>query len=272
MTSAQQPPLACLSFDVEEFDAPLERGQQVPDDVQFETSRLGLERVLQVLRVRSAPCTLFCTVRFAQCYPDLIRSAAERHEIASHGWAHARVPVEDLRRSREELERIAGRPVIGFRMPRMAPVSKLELIRAGYRYNASEHPTWLPGRYNNFFKPRRPCFFGELLTIPASVTPVVRFPLFWLSFKNIPGPFYRAACAWSLRWDRSINLYLHPWEFADLSAFNLPAHAKRIDAERLVERFASFIEWLGTRARFATYAELDARFRERLELFRAQFG
>ncbi len=265
-------PLACISFDAEEFDAPVERGRQIAEETQFETTRAGLARVLDVMESHGAPCTLFCTVKFAQRYPDLVRAAAASHEIASHGWAHSTFSLEDLARSRVELERIAGKPVIGFRMPRMAPVSKAELRKAGYRYNASEHPTWLPGRYNNFFKPRRPYFVGGLLNIPASVTPVVRFPLFWLSFKNLPSPLYRAACAWSLWWDRSINIYMHPWEFTDLAAFDLPSHARRIDGERLIARLDSWVAWLARRARVATYAEFDAALRERLSQTRAHMG
>jgi len=251
--------LACLSFDVEEFDAPEERGQRVPEETQFETSRAGLERVLAVLEAHGATSTLFCTARFAQRYPSLIRAAAERHEIASHGWAHSTFATEDLRRSREELERISGAPVTGFRMPRMAPVDKPELVKAGYGYNASENPTWLPGRYNHFFEPRRPYMTGVLVNIPASVTPMARLPLFWLSFKNFPRPVYRAACCRCLGSDGALNVYFHPWEFASLAPFNLPGYAKRIDGERLVARLDNWLAWLAAKARFATYSELAAR-------------
>lgn len=254
--------LACLSFDVEEFDAPLERGQQISEEQQFETSRIGLERVLAVMDARRAPCTLFCTARFARRYPDLIRSAAARHEIASHGWAHSKFAAADLGRSREELERISGTPVIGFRMPRMAPVDKGEVLAAGYRYNASENPVWLPGRYNNFFRPRLPYLTDGLLNIPASATPIVRFPLFWLSFKNFPGWLYRAGCARVLSSDGALNTYFHPWEFADLAAFALPGYARRLDGERLAARLSGFLDWLAPRATPATYATLASRWRD----------
>lgn len=261
MTKPAAPGLACLSFDVEEFDAPIERGQPIADEQQFETSRTGLERVLAVMDARGAPCTLFCTVRFAQRYSNFIRSAAARHEIASHGWAHSTFSNADLRRSREELERISASPVTGFRMPRMAPVDKAELERAGYRYNASENPIWLPGRYNNFFKPRLPYLTGTLLNIPASATPLLRFPLFWLSFKNCPQWLYRAACARVIAADGAMNTYFHPWEFADLSPFSLPAYAKRIDGEVLAARLDRWLAWAAPRVTFATYAQLAARVR-----------
>lgn len=255
--------LVCLSLDVEEFDAPLERARAISEDDQFRVSREGLERVLAMLKVRRVPVTLFTTVRFAQRFPDLIRDAARTHEIASHAWAHSTFSNDDPLRSREELSRIAGVPVIGFRMPRMAPVDKAALAAAGYRYDASENPVWLPGRYNNFFKPRLPYLTGDLVTIPASATPLLRVPLFWLSFKNFPQWLYRSACAETLAVDGAINTYFHPWEFADLSGFEVPWYAKRIDGERLTDRLGAWIEWIAPRARFATYAAYHARIRAR---------
>ena len=62
---------------------------------------------------------------------------------------------------------------------------------AGYCYDASIHPTWLPGRYNNLHLPKTSYFDNELLRIPASVSPTLRIPLFWLSFKNFPFEYYK---------------------------------------------------------------------------------
>jgi hypothetical protein len=69
-------------------------------------------------------------------------------------------------------------------MPRLKEVEDREIEKAGYEYNSSMNPTYLPGRYNNFFKTRTRYYSNNLLNIPISVTPLIRFPLFWLSFKT----------------------------------------------------------------------------------------
>ncbi len=74
-------------------------------------------------------------------------------------------------------------------MARLQKVPDREIEAAGYTYNSSMNPTYLPGRYNNFFQPRTPYYSNQLLNIPVSVTPLLRFPLFWLSFKTCPFPF-----------------------------------------------------------------------------------
>src|SRR5262245_1699419 len=173
----------CLTFDVEEFDVPLEYGHWVPADEQDGVSAAGLRAVLRLLEELAVPATLFCTALFAERHPELIRQAAAAHEIASHGVRHAGLAPGDPRRARERLERVLGAPVRGFRAPRMAPVAAAELAAAGYAYDSSEHPTWIPGRYNRLGTPRRAAWRDGLLSVPASVTPVLRLPLFWLSFK-----------------------------------------------------------------------------------------
>lgn len=78
----------------------------------------------------------------------------EGHEVASHGYYHSDFKVEHLTQSKLALENISGTEVTGFRMARMMPVDEAEIAKAGYEYNSSINPTWLPGRYNNFDKPR----------------------------------------------------------------------------------------------------------------------
>lgn len=75
-------------------------------------------------------------------------------------------------------------------MPRMMEVEAAEVEKAGYTYNSSVNPTWLPGRYNNLKVSRRYFPQGNVLQIPASVSPW-RIPLFWLSFHNFPVSVYR---------------------------------------------------------------------------------
>ena len=175
-----------LSFDIEEFDTPMEHGCQLPMEEQMRVSQEGTRRILQVLREHQAIANLFSTANFALHAPELIREMMEDgHEIASHGYYHTTFKPEDLKSSREALEQLTGRTITGYRMARMMPVSETEIREAGYSYNSSLNPTFIPGRYNNFRKPRTWFYQEGILQIPASVTPWFRFPLFWLSYHNL---------------------------------------------------------------------------------------
>lgn len=254
---------ALLSFDTEEFDIPLEYGVQIPTHEQMEVGRRGLAAVLRLLDELDIAATFFTTASFALACPGMIRGLAPRHEVASHGFTHAALAEGDLLRSRLALEEIRGRAVRGFRRARLAATDHAEVSRAGYTYNSSEHPTFLPGRYNNLAAPRRPYFTGDLLNIPVSVVPVVRFPLFWLTTKNLPLPAIKSAAGATLRADGAINLYAHPWEFADLRAYRLPWYVKRPDGVRLVERYRRYLSWLKRRATFVTFGDFEAQLRGR---------
>lgn len=264
--SAVPAPLILLSFDAEEFDLPLESGQQIDLATQLAVGREGMLRTLALLdRVAAAagkpiPTTFFCTVVFAEANPDLItRAVATGHEIASHGVRHTGWTDADLATSRADLSRISGTNVIGFRRPRLAETDRSLIERAGYRYNSSENPTWVPGRYNRFFKPRLPHCTGRLLNIPASVTPLVRFPLFWLSFKALPLWATRLASRAVLAADPALVLYFHPWELCDLQQFRTPRSVRSCDGDKMIRKLENHLMWLSHRCRFATYAELAQR-------------
>jgi peptidoglycan/xylan/chitin deacetylase (PgdA/CDA1 family) len=257
--------LALLTFDAEEFDIPGEFGHPVPEAEQMEVAARGHEAVLALLDRLGARATFFTTARFALARPELIkRTAAAGHEIASHGFNHTGFEESDLERSRVALEEISGAPVRGFRMPRMGKVAPDRLLAAGYRYNSSENPTWIPGRYNLLRAPRTARLEGELLCVPASVTPRIRFPLFWISFKTFPLWVARSAAARCLAADRVVSLYFHPWEYADLSRYRMPRYTRRPDGARLLDKLERFVGWLKARATFATFAEFDREIRPRL--------
>lgn len=257
--------LALLTFDTEEFDIPCEFGAAIPDAEQMDVNARGHERVLALLDALGIHATFFTTARFALARPDLIRrTAAAGHEIASHGYRHTGWEDGDLERSRETLEQVAGVPVRGFRMPRMREVAPARLLAAGYRYHSSENPTWIPGRYNKFRAPRQPRLEGELLCVPATVSPLVRFPLFWISFKTFPMWLLKSVASRALHADGVLSLYFHPWEYVDLSRYALPRYVKRPDGEQLIAKLDTFVRWAKDRARFVTFAEFDAAVRPRL--------
>jgi hypothetical protein len=207
-----------LSFDVEEFDMPYEYGKEISFIKQLEISVLGTNKILKLLKKHEIKATFYCTANFAIHQPDLVKEIiTNEHELASHGYYHSDFKSEHLLESKLKLEEIGGQIITGYRMARMAPFDESELAKAGYVYNSSLNPTYLPGRYNNFDKSRTIFTQNEIIQVPASVSPWFRFPLFWLTFHNLPKYFVQKLCLWTLYNDGYLNTYFHPWEFTDLS-------------------------------------------------------
>lgn len=206
-----------LSFDTEEFDLPLEHGVSLSLEEQIRVSEVGMTVILDCLKRNNARATFFCTVTFAQKAPHIMdRIVREGHEVASHGYFHSNFEVSHLKTSRLKLEALTGQAVCGYRMARMMPVSAVDIRDAGYRYDSSLNPTFIPGRYMNLRVPRTAFMQKDVLQIPVSVTPWLRFPLFWLSCHNLPFWLYRALVLRTLRHDDVFTIYFHPWEFVDL--------------------------------------------------------
>ncbi len=239
-----------LSFDVEEFDMPLEYQFDIPDEEQMRVGIKGLDAIMPILE--AVPCTLFTTANFANHFPEKIKELAKSHEIASHTFYHTAYETEDLLKSRLRLEEITGGKVTGLRMPRMRPVLMKDVLAAGYQYDSSINPTWLPGRYNNFHLPRTVYNEDGVKRIPASVSPGIRIPLFWLSFKNMPYNLYLQLCKQTLARDGYLCLYFHPWEFTSIEQFGLPGYTRRWCGSKLVERLNKLIRDLSKEANFST--------------------
>ena len=202
-----------LSFDFEEFDLPREHGVTISTDEAVRISADGAHRLLDLLARHGVRATAFCTRTFAVRSPETVRRlVAGGHEVAAHGLEHS--DPGDPRQCREELERICGCPVTGYRSPRMEAVDGAALAAAGFRYDASLHPTFLPGRYCHLASPRTPFVREGLCEVPASVTPLLRLPLFWLSLHLLPEWLYHALARRTLAYDGTLVLYFHPWEFS----------------------------------------------------------
>jgi len=184
-------PKVLISLDVEEFDMPLEYQFQISAEEQMRIGKLGLDAVMPIIDHHQISTTLFTTANFAMHFPEAIHALAARHEIASHTFYHSDFSNEHLLQSKQELEKISGQQIKGLRMPRMRVVEMSEVIKAGYLYDSSINPTWLPGRYNNLHLPRTVYKDQGMQRIPASVSPGLRIPLFWLSFKNLPIGFLK---------------------------------------------------------------------------------
>jgi peptidoglycan/xylan/chitin deacetylase (PgdA/CDA1 family) len=241
-----------MSFDVEEFDMPLEYNQSLSIYEQMDTGFKGLQATMSVINGNDAPCTFFTTAHFANWFADSIKQMSRKHEIASHTFYHTQYKTADLLQSRLELENITGQPVYGLRMPRMMKVPMQDVIQAGYSYDSSVNPTWIPGRYNNLSLPRTIYYDENMLRVPASVSPRFRIPLFWLAFKNMPYSLFKSLCIQTLKKDGYLCLYFHPWEFTDIWEFEIPGYAKRWSGEKLQQRLYRLIKDLKAEGDFST--------------------
>lgn len=252
-----------LSFDIEEFDMPFEYNRDISFEEQMQVSRQGTEKILNILKLYHIRATFYMTATFALHAQDIVRRIVEEgHELASHGYYHSRFEIADLAASREVLESISGTSVCGYRMARMMPVDESEIRKAGYKYNSSINPTFLPGRYNKLHEPRTLFRREGVWQLPASVSPWFRFPLFWLSFHNLPFPLYAWLTQWTHRYDGYINTYFHPWEFMQIGGkdkYNFPFYVTKNTNDKMEKRLIRFIVWaLKKKYIFVTTSEFIA--------------
>lgn len=249
-----------LSFDIEEFDVPKEHGVDISLEEGMRISTEGTERILDCLKTNEVKATFFCTGNFAEQAPELMhRIMDEGHEVACHGVDHWQPREDDVFRSKEILERVCGRKMTGYRQPRMFPVSDENIRQAGYAYNSSLNPAFVPGRYMHLTTPRTFFMKEDVMQIPASVTPWLRFPLFWLSLHNLPQWLYHVMVRRVLRHDGYFVTYFHPWEFYELNdhpELKMPFIIRNNSGKRMVERLDNLIKMLKKEGhRFVTYQD-----------------
>ena len=116
-----------LSFDSDHETITLRNGDRSPGRLsQGEYgARVGVPRILALLRRHEVPATFFVPAVTAMLYPDEQRAVIDAgHEIGIHSWIHERnsdLPPGDERdlqmRAADKLEEIAGQRPVGIRTP-----------------------------------------------------------------------------------------------------------------------------------------------------------
>ena len=259
--------LILLSFDTEEFDLPREHGVDIKLEKSIEVSAAGTNIILDTLKKNQVRATFFCTANFVQHAPDVMqRILNEGHEVACHGVDHFNLKDSDPSQSKEIIERLTHITANGYRQPRMFHVDDEELERVGYLYNSSLHPAFIPGRYMHLDVPRTPFYKGKILQIPASVSPWLRLPVFWLACHNYPMWLYKKLTLWTLRHDGLFVTYFHPWEYYPLKEhpeWKIPFIIKRNSGTAAVKRLDTIIKTFKQHgAQFATFTEYTQHFNE----------
>lgn len=233
-----------LTIDLEEFD-------RASGDAAFDLSRKGAENLLEVLSSNGVSATFFTTSTFASRSPDIIKSIAEKHEIALHAYNHTHnyknmdpeEAKEHLANAKNILEEMTGREIIGFRAPQMqAP--EMNLLRdIGISYDSSLHPTFVPGRYSHH-RESMDIHKDGVVRVPVSVTPRFRLAYSWLWFR-VGGVWYAKMCTRStMKKMDFVSIYFHPWDFVDIRKISgLPFMYAR-NTHRSPGMLDTYLKWL----------------------------
>lgn len=190
-----------------------------------------MEQLLALLSRHQARATCFVLGWLADRQRELIRTIADAgHEIASHGWEHAKVTTlspaqfrESVRRSKQVLEEIVTTPVVGYRAPNFSIVRGREwaldiLLEEGYRYDSSLFPIRRPG-YGYPAGHTDPHWIeraaGRIAEIPPATLQCagVRLPAAGGAyFRLFPYGVISAALRQSECRGAPGTFYIHPWE------------------------------------------------------------
>ena len=143
----------CLSFDLDAISVWVgPRRSKSPNLIaRGEFATVGTERLLKLLDEHDIPTTWFIPGHTIDTYPDTCQSIADAgHEIGYHGYCHeapssGRGETEEraiLERSIECIERLAGRPPVGERLPggNLGPRWLELLLEYGFSYDSSMAP------------------------------------------------------------------------------------------------------------------------------------
>ena len=227
-----------LSFDIEEHYR-IEAAAHLstsPDYRQHCRERMDLStrRLLDQLAEHEVRSTFFVVGQIAQENPSLVRAIASAgHEVASHGWDHQRIHNftpetfrEDIRRSKDALEEVTGRPVLGYRAPTFSVVRKTAwaldvLAEEGMVYDSSVYPV-RHDRYGVPDAPRSP-FLARGTERTILEIPPVTLRVFGMNVPMGGGGYFRlfplfvTDCAIQQTLSDTAPpvamLYFHPWEF-----------------------------------------------------------
>lgn len=223
-----------LSVDVEDwfqvgaFENVIARGEWDAIKTRVEDN---VYRVIDLFAEADVKATFFTLGWVAKRHPDMIRRIADAgHELASHGYDHARVFTftrsefaEDIRKARDIIEDCSGVRVTGYRAPSFSidqrtPWAFAELAEQGYAYSSSVAPVV----HDHYGWPEAPRFAFKPLPWSSLVElPVTTAILGGRRVAAGGGGFFRVLPYGFSRWAiRQVNrtegrpavFYFHPWE------------------------------------------------------------
>jgi len=263
-------PVNAMSVDVEEhFQVSAFADTIKRSDWESEESRVArnMDRILELFDDNDTKATFFTLGWVAERHPDIVRQiVAAGHELASHGYDHARVSsqqpaefLDDVSRTKKILEDISGESVIGYRAPSFSindetPWAHEMLAEAGYRYSSSVYPI----AHDHYGMPAAPRFTYRPVPEGVLEIPMTTARFVGRNWPGAGGGYFRLLplrySTWALNrlhsQDRQPALfYFHPWE---------------VDADQ------PRVSGIPLRASFRHYTNLRS-FERRLAVFLRQF-
>lgn len=217
-----------ISVDLEDWFSLVRRrlwGVEEPPTARVVTAT---RRLLEILDRAGTKATFFVLGNVAATFPDLVREVADRgHEIGTHGYGHFRVDAiggerfrEELRTSRDVIERACGRRPVGHRAPEFSitaatPWAFEIMAREGITFDSSVFPI-RHRRYGIPGAPVAPYSIDGLRELPLATLSVAgrRMPaagggyLRYFPYSVIEGAVRQA----NRRGDPAV-IYVHPYEF-----------------------------------------------------------
>ena len=64
----------------------------------------------------------------------------------------------------------------------------------------------------------------------------------------------------TLETDSYLNIYFHPWEFTDISQFQLPAYVKKDSGSKMIDKLEKYLTVLKNQGRFISISEFKKNF------------
>lgn len=227
-----------------------------------ERIHVGTDVLLEILDETGSKATFFVLGWLAEKHPALMRRiAGQGHEIATHGYDHAKLYDitpgafrRMLERAKKATEDATGQPVTGHRAPYFSLTRRSlwavdTLAELGFAFDSSVYPgaNW---RYGIPGSPEEPYLLGE--------TGIVEFPVCTTSLGvrkvGIGGAYFRLLPLWVTQngirrlnaGGRAAMIYVHPWEF---------------DPHHPVQRF----RWRAMATHYANLRTTARRFRRLLD-------
>lgn len=207
----------------------------------------GAPRLLELFAAEAVRATYFSTSQVAERYPAAVHALVEAdHELGCHGVTHTAFDRMDERTARWEIEHSTAllrgfAPVDSFRAPYLRfPERFVRLLEdAAFAVDSS-----LAKYKRSYHAPRLPT---TLHRIPASMTSsVLRLP----SVVRDP---------WLARLRDPVVLFVHPWEFVDLTRERLRYDCRFRTGDVALRCLREVIASFRARgARFVTMRELAA--------------
>ncbi len=223
-----------ISFDIEEhfqvaaFDCAARRRHWESQDSRVVQNT---QVILDVLDQRGIKATMFVLGWVAERNKSLVKRILEAgHELASHGYGHELITVqnpqtfrEDVSRAKKLLEDIGGQPVLGYRAPTFSITKETEwalpiLVEEGYRYDSSIVPIvhdfyGIPGANPSIHTIQTDS--GPIIEVPPSTCDIAGFTLPIAGggyFRLFPYAFLKKLLQRVEKQGRPLIMYLHPWE------------------------------------------------------------